>query len=186
MNGNYSSSPKKERATGHPDRDPLATQDDPAKFLTQDRSAAEAAVVVEVEGLVQVDLDLGAVGLGDRHLIAVARDVGGHRTGRATTHGLDRGRAGLVGRRPGYRLLKFSWAGVPWAGNVARDSWVEALPAAPALCVELVAALAVRVPTSTPPTSSPPTARAALPAQPASRGAGRCRTRATSLVDGSL
>jgi hypothetical protein len=75
MNGNYSSSPKKESATGHPDRDPLATQDDPAKFLTQDRSAAEAAVVVEVEGLVQVDLDLGAVGLGDRHLIAVARDV---------------------------------------------------------------------------------------------------------------
>jgi hypothetical protein len=37
MNGNYSSSPKKEGTTGRPDRDPLATQDDPAKFLTQDR-----------------------------------------------------------------------------------------------------------------------------------------------------
>src|SRR5579875_57957 len=36
MNGNYSSSPEEESATGRPDRDPLATQDDPAKFLTQD------------------------------------------------------------------------------------------------------------------------------------------------------
>jgi hypothetical protein len=36
MNGNYSTSLKKESATGRPDRDPLATQDDPAKFLTQD------------------------------------------------------------------------------------------------------------------------------------------------------
>src|SRR5688572_29713805 len=37
MNGNYSSSPKKEGTTGRPDRDPVATQDDPAKLLTQDR-----------------------------------------------------------------------------------------------------------------------------------------------------
>jgi hypothetical protein len=36
MNGNYSTSPEEESATGRPDRDPLATQDDPAKFLTQD------------------------------------------------------------------------------------------------------------------------------------------------------
>src|SRR5712692_3521621 len=36
MNGNYSSSPEEESATGRPDRDPLATQDDPAKFLAQD------------------------------------------------------------------------------------------------------------------------------------------------------
>src|SRR5216684_2233301 len=36
MNGNYSSSPEEESATGRPDRDPLATQDDPAKFFTQD------------------------------------------------------------------------------------------------------------------------------------------------------
>src|SRR6266498_1695651 len=36
MNGNYSTSPKEASATGRPDRDPLATQDDPAKFLTQD------------------------------------------------------------------------------------------------------------------------------------------------------
>jgi hypothetical protein len=36
MNGNYSSLPEEESATGRPDRDPLATQDDPAKFLTQD------------------------------------------------------------------------------------------------------------------------------------------------------
>src|SRR6266567_6178936 len=33
MNGNYSSSPEEESATGRPVRDPLATQDDPAKFL---------------------------------------------------------------------------------------------------------------------------------------------------------
>src|SRR4051812_4697020 len=37
MNGNYSISPKEESATERTDRDPLATQDDPAKFLTQDR-----------------------------------------------------------------------------------------------------------------------------------------------------
>ena len=36
MNGNYSNSPDEESATGRPDRDPLATQDDPAKFWTQD------------------------------------------------------------------------------------------------------------------------------------------------------
>jgi hypothetical protein len=35
MNGNYSNSPEEESATGRPDRDPLASQDDPAKFLTQ-------------------------------------------------------------------------------------------------------------------------------------------------------
>src|SRR5215216_518382 len=34
--GNSSTSPEEESATGRPDRDPLATQDDPAKFLTQD------------------------------------------------------------------------------------------------------------------------------------------------------
>src|ERR1700730_13895987 len=33
MNGNYSSSPEEESATGRPDRDPLATQDDPANRL---------------------------------------------------------------------------------------------------------------------------------------------------------
>jgi hypothetical protein len=38
MNGNYSTSPEEESATGRPDRDPLATQDDPAKFLTQDNA----------------------------------------------------------------------------------------------------------------------------------------------------
>src|SRR6266566_2405312 len=42
MNGNYSSSPEEESATGRPDRDPLATQDDPAKFLTQDTPGTSA------------------------------------------------------------------------------------------------------------------------------------------------
>jgi hypothetical protein len=36
MNGNSSTWPEEASATGRPDRDPLATQDDPAKFLTQD------------------------------------------------------------------------------------------------------------------------------------------------------
>jgi hypothetical protein len=51
MNGNYSSSPTKESATGRPDRDPLATQDDPAKFLTQDSRTTgdgSARSIVEV------------------------------------------------------------------------------------------------------------------------------------------
>src|ERR1700728_1379402 len=34
--GNSSASPEEESATGRPDRDPRASQDDPAKFLTQD------------------------------------------------------------------------------------------------------------------------------------------------------
>jgi hypothetical protein len=34
--GKPSASPKEASATGRPDRDPLATQDDPANFLTQD------------------------------------------------------------------------------------------------------------------------------------------------------
>ena len=37
MNGNYSTSPEEASATGRPDRDTLATQDDPAKCLTQDK-----------------------------------------------------------------------------------------------------------------------------------------------------
>jgi hypothetical protein len=48
MNGNYSTSPKKESATGRPDRDPLATQDDPAKFLTQDTFEPGGLVVEPV------------------------------------------------------------------------------------------------------------------------------------------
>ena len=36
MNGNSSTSPEEASATGRPDSDPLATHDDPAKFLTQD------------------------------------------------------------------------------------------------------------------------------------------------------
>jgi hypothetical protein len=43
MNGKHSSSPKEASATGRPDRDPLATQDDPAKFLTQDSPASMVA-----------------------------------------------------------------------------------------------------------------------------------------------
>jgi glyoxylase-like metal-dependent hydrolase (beta-lactamase superfamily II) len=39
MNGNYSTSPEEESATGRADRDPLATQDDPAKFLAQNRAS---------------------------------------------------------------------------------------------------------------------------------------------------
>jgi hypothetical protein len=46
MNGNDSSSPRKERATGRPDRDPLATQDDPANFLTWLGGRAEPLQVV--------------------------------------------------------------------------------------------------------------------------------------------
>jgi hypothetical protein len=52
MNGNYSSSPIKESATGRPDRDPLATQDDPAKFLTQDsRTTGDGSARSTVEVL---------------------------------------------------------------------------------------------------------------------------------------
>jgi hypothetical protein len=40
MNGNSSASPKEASATGRPDRDPLAAQDDRARFLTQDKIVA--------------------------------------------------------------------------------------------------------------------------------------------------
>jgi len=54
MNGNYSSSPIKESATGRPDRDPLATQDDPAKFLTQDsRTTGDGSARSTVEVLAE-------------------------------------------------------------------------------------------------------------------------------------
>src|SRR3954454_4063366 len=55
------------------------------------RSAAGAAVVVEVERGVQVHLDGGAVGLGDGDLVAVARNVGGDVSGGAAADGLDGG-----------------------------------------------------------------------------------------------
>src|SRR3954452_22216090 len=48
--------------------------------------AATAAVALEdVERLVQVDLDLAAVGLRDRHLVAVAAEIGRDVAGRAAT-----------------------------------------------------------------------------------------------------
>ena len=65
MNGNYSSSPIKESATGRPDRDPLATQDDPAKFLTQDsRTTGDGSARSTVEVLAE-ELAKPAVGDGD-------------------------------------------------------------------------------------------------------------------------
>src|SRR3954451_12880660 len=70
------------------------------------RSAAESAVVVEVEGLVDVHLDLGAVALGHDDLVTVAAVVGRHRAGGAAADGLDRGRLGLLSRRAGDRLLR--------------------------------------------------------------------------------
>ena len=70
MNGNYSTSPEEESATGRPDRDPLATQDDAAKFLTQDKSPVRvirdipptrARATAQRVGPVPVELrDLGA------------------------------------------------------------------------------------------------------------------------------
>ena len=64
-NGNYSSSPIKESATGRPDRDPLATQDDPAKFLTQDsRTTGDDSARSTVEVLAE-ELAKPAVGDGD-------------------------------------------------------------------------------------------------------------------------
>ena len=44
MNGNSSASPEEASVTGRPDRDPLATQDDPAKFLTQDTALQNTAM----------------------------------------------------------------------------------------------------------------------------------------------
>jgi hypothetical protein len=49
MNGNYSTSPEEGSATGRPDRDPPATQYDPAKFLTQDTEAASGAVSAQLQ-----------------------------------------------------------------------------------------------------------------------------------------
>ena len=60
MNGNYSSSPKKESTTGRPDRDPLAAQDNPAKFLTQDR------IISMPDQLLSVALQGAAVSLRNR------------------------------------------------------------------------------------------------------------------------
>src|SRR3954451_6353056 len=69
-------------------------------------SAAEAAVVVEAEGPVEVDLHLRAVGLRDDDLVAVARDVGGDVAGLAAADRLHRGRLGPGGVGAGDRLLE--------------------------------------------------------------------------------
>src|SRR4051812_44460563 len=70
------------------------------------RSPAESAVIVQAEGPVKVDLDLGAVGLGDRDLVAVAGHVGGHGAGLAAADGLDRRRLRLGGVGARNRLLQ--------------------------------------------------------------------------------
>jgi hypothetical protein len=41
MQGKRRASPEEASATARPDRDPFATQDDPARFLTQDTAADE-------------------------------------------------------------------------------------------------------------------------------------------------
>jgi hypothetical protein len=46
--GKPSASPEEASATGRPDRDPLATQDDPAKFLTQDSRTTVEVVAEEL------------------------------------------------------------------------------------------------------------------------------------------
>jgi hypothetical protein len=56
--GKPSASPEEASTTGRPDRDPLATQDDPAKFLTQDSrttgdGSARSTVEVVAEELGQ-------------------------------------------------------------------------------------------------------------------------------------
>jgi hypothetical protein len=56
--GKPSASPEKASATGRPDRDPLATQDDPAKFLTQDsRTTGDGSARSTVEVVAE---ELGA------------------------------------------------------------------------------------------------------------------------------
>src|SRR4051795_7071684 len=54
-------------------------------------------MVVDPEGAVQVDLDLGSVRLRDGDLVPVAGHVGGHRTGGTAAHCLDRGGLRLRG-----------------------------------------------------------------------------------------
>jgi hypothetical protein len=52
--GKPSASPEEESATGRPDRDPLATQDNPAKFLTQDsRTTGDGSARSTVEVLAE-------------------------------------------------------------------------------------------------------------------------------------
>jgi hypothetical protein len=48
MNGNYSSSPEEESATGRPDRDPPATQDDPANRLDADCAPRRGCEIIPV------------------------------------------------------------------------------------------------------------------------------------------
>src|SRR3954452_12909054 len=70
--------------------------------------AATAAVALEdVERLVQVDLDLAAVGLRDRHLVAVAAEIGGDIAGRAAAaDALLSSRLRLGRGVAGHRLLR--------------------------------------------------------------------------------
>ena len=63
--GKPRASPEEESATGRPDRDPLATQDNPAKFLTQDsRTTGDGSARSTVE-VVAEERAKPAVGDGD-------------------------------------------------------------------------------------------------------------------------
>ena len=66
MNGNSSSSPRKESTTGRADRDPLATQGNPAKFLTQAGTTRSATAPIAVAP------DRGVEGLARGHHALVA------------------------------------------------------------------------------------------------------------------
>jgi hypothetical protein len=116
-------------------------------------------VVVDGEGRVQVHLDRGTVGLGDRDLVAVARDVGGDRSGRATADRLDRGGLRLGGVGPGDRLLQRFVFGRPVRGIGAGDDSSLLVAAV------VVSAFALSVPASTPPVMAPAARRPAAPAQ---------------------
>src|SRR5207302_272943 len=78
-------------------------------------AAAAAGTLHDVEGTVEVDFHLCAVGFGDGHLVVVAGVVGGDGTRGATTDALDRSRLSLGGRITGNRLL-----GVLVSGSAVR------------------------------------------------------------------
>src|SRR4051794_35422363 len=84
--------------------------------------AARAAVALEdVERLVQVDLDLAAVGLRDRHLVAVAAEVGRDIAGgAAAADALLSSRLRLGRSLAGHRLLRVlvRRAAVRWEGRL--------------------------------------------------------------------
>jgi Gas vesicle protein K len=99
----------------------------------------------DIERVVEVDLDLAAIGLRHRHLVTVAGVVGRDVARRASAGGLDRGSLRPVRRLSGERLLVLLVRGAARRGHVPQRGLAQLVLLLVEILGELLERQAVRL-----------------------------------------